>query len=214
MAQGNRKRANKPSPDKPSKDKPAKAKKHGLNWVKETLKLDENHGWQCPEGYQVFVAGRGAVRFDVPQGWQFEPKEKSFRFCNAPEPNDDCALEVSFNLLPPELDLQQIPLVGLVKKIARGDSRDVLARGEVVKLKRQTANIAWIELKFMDHQEEDREAYSRICVGLGSGVQCLITCEFWADQAEQFTPVWDHVLESLVLGLFIRDPRTGFALPD
>ncbi|NJN31454.1 MAG: hypothetical protein HC824_14305 [Synechococcales cyanobacterium RM1_1_8] len=194
--------------------KKVKQNKHGLNWIKQTLTLDENHGWQCPEGYQVFVAGRGAVRIDVPQGWKLEPKEKSFRFVNAPEPNDDCALEVSFNLLPPELDLKDFPLAGIVKKLAREDSRDVISLGEVVKLKRQTAKIVWIELKFMDHQEGDREAYSRICVGIGSGVQCLITCEFWADEAEQFTPVWDHVLESLVLGLFIDDPRTGFARPD
>ncbi len=194
--------------------KAAKSKKHSLKWIKQTLELDENHGWECAEGYQVFVAGRGAVRFEVPQGWKVEPKEKSFKFCNAPEPNDDCAIEVSFNLLPPEFDLKKIPLVGLVKKIAREDSRDVLEVGEVVKLKRQTASIVWTELRFMDHQEEDREAYSRICVGLGSGVQCLVTCEFWVDQAEQFTPVWDHVLETLVLGLFINDPRKGFARPD
>jgi hypothetical protein len=194
--------------------KKTKSKKHDLKWIQEKLTLDENHGWECTEGYRVFVAGRGAVRFEVPQDWQFEPKEKSFKFFNAPEPNDDCALEVSFNLLPPELDLKQIPLVGLVKKIAREDSRDVLAVGEVVKLKRQTANVVWTELKFMDHQEEDREAYSRICVGLGSGVQCLVTCEFWADQAERFIPVWEHMLETLVLGLFISDPRKGFARPD
>ncbi len=194
--------------------KKTKSKKQGLNWIKETLALDDNHGWDCAEGYRVFVAGRGAVRFDVPQDWQFEPQEKSFKFFNAPEPNDDCALEVSFNLLPPEMNLKDFPLAGIVKKIAREDSRDVLEVGEVVKLKRQTARIVWVELKFMDHQEEDREAYSRICVGLGSGVQCLITCEFWADQAEQFTPVWEHVLETLVLGLFISDPRKGFARPD
>lgn len=199
------------------KTKPKKQnlkQKHNLKWIQKTLPLDENHGWNCAEGYQVFVAGRGAVRIEVPTGWQFEPKEKSFKFFNAPEPNDDCALEVSFNLLPPKLDLKQIPLVGLVKKIAREDSRDVLEVGEVTKLKRQTANIVWTELKFMDHQTEDREAYSRICVGLGSGVQCLVTCEFWADQAEQFIPVWDHMLETLVLGLFINDPRKGFARPD
>jgi hypothetical protein len=191
-----------------------KSQRQSLKWVKQTLELSDNHRWDCAEGYRVFVAGRGAVRFDIPADWELEPKEKSFRFLNAPEPNDDCALEVSFNLLPPEFNLQDFPLPGIVKKIAREDSRDLLEMGELVRVQRQTARIAWIEFKFMDHQEEDREAYSRICVGLGSGVQCLITCEFWADQAERFTPVWDHVLDTLVLGLFIRDPRTGFALPD
>jgi hypothetical protein len=94
------------------------------------------------------------------------------------------------------------------------DERDLLELGEVVTVKRQTARIVWMEIKFMDHQEEDREAYSRTCIGLGSNVQCLITMDFWADQAEQFIPVWDEVLRSLTLGLFIRDPRTGLAFPD
>jgi hypothetical protein len=28
------------------------------------------------------------------------------------------------------------------------------------------------------------------------------------------TPVWDEMMRSLTLGLFISDPRTGMALPD
>ena len=32
--------------------------------------------------------------------------------------------------------------------------------------------------------------------------------------AERFIPVWEHMLETLVLGLFISDPRKGFARPD
>ncbi len=85
--------------------------------------------------------------------------------------------------------------------------------GEIIQLKRQTARIVWTEFKFIDPPEQ-REAYSRICVGLGSNVQCLITFDYWVDDAERLTPVWDTVMESLVLGLFINDPRTGFARPD
>jgi hypothetical protein len=187
--------------------------KKPLKWVKETLEMAPNHRWQSNPGYKIFVAGRGAVRFDVPQDWTFEPKEKSFRFLNAPYPDDDCGLEVSFNLLPPH-DWSLFPLKSTLKKVMAEDSRDVLEMGEVVTVKRQTARIVWVEMKFMDHQEEPREAFSRTCVGIGSNVQCLITMEFWADQAEQFTPVWDEVLRSLTLGLFIRDPRTGEAFPD
>ncbi|MDJ0525256.1 MAG: hypothetical protein PX481_04585 [Microcystis sp. M53603_WE2] len=31
---------------------------------------------------------------------------------------------------------------------------------------------------------------------------------------DKFTPVWDTVISSLVLGLYIRDPRSGLAFPD
>jgi hypothetical protein len=191
----------------------AKRKKDDLKWVKETLNLSNNHNWSSKPGCKVFVAGRGAVRFDVPGDWHFEPKEKSFRFTDKKPPDEDCGLEVSFNLLPPEADFSSFPLGATLKKIAKDDSRNVIEFGEVVHIKRQTAKIVWLELKFID-AEENREAYSRICVGLGSGVQCLITFDYWVDDADRLVPVWDTVLETLVLGLFIRDPRTGFAMPD
>jgi len=63
-----------------------------------------------------------------------------------------------------------------------------------------------VQIQFIDPQE-NRPAYSRIAVGIGSGVQCLITMDYWVDDA-------DTVISSLVLGLYIRDPRSGLAFPD
>jgi hypothetical protein len=189
-----------------------KSKKHNLQWVKETLDLKEGHNWQSPENTKIFVAGRGAVRFDVPQDWHFEPDTDSFRFLDRKPPNDDCRLEVSYNLLPPG-DWSEFPLSPLLRKVVRDDSRHLSECAEIFKLKRQTVRVVWTQLQFTDPQE-NREAYSRIAIGLGSGVQCLITMDYWVDDAERVTPVWDLVLSSLVLGLYIRDPRTGFAFPD
>jgi len=189
-----------------------KGKKHNLQWIKETIDLKEDHNWKSTPGTRIFVAGRGALRFDVPQDWHFEPDTKSFRFLDRKPPNDDCRLEASYNLLP-QRDWSEFPLVPLLKQIVRDDERSPIAQGEIIQFKRQTARVVWTEIKFID-PNENREAFSRICIGLGSGVQCLITFDFWADQAEKLTPVWDTVMNSLVLGLYIRDPRTGFALPD
>lgn len=100
-----------------------------------------------------------------------------------------------------------------MEKIVEDDTRNVISKSEVVRVNRQTAQIMWSEIKFID-AEENREAFSRICIGLGSDVQCLITFDFWADEAEKLTPVWDVVMRSLTLGLYISDPRTGLALPD
>ncbi|WP_448599085.1 hypothetical protein [Thermoleptolyngbya sp.] len=190
----------------------AKKPKHNLKWVKETLSLPENHNWKSQDGYNIFVAGRGAVRFDVPEDWIFEPDEKSFKFFDGKPPNDNCRLEVSYNLLP-EGDWTLFPLVSVLKELVEKDERNILEKGEIVSLKRQTARVVWTEFKFLDSQE-NREAYSRTCIGLGSGVQCLITFDYWVDDAERLTPVWDMVMNTLTLGLFIRDPRQGFAFPD
>lgn len=191
----------------------SKRKKSNLQWIKETLELDPNHHWEGPEDYKIFVAGRGAVRFNVPQDWVFEPKEKSFKFTDKKPPHDDCCLEVSYNHLPPN-DWTLFPLKRTLKKIIEDDSRDVIETGEIIQVKRQIVKIMWGQIKFIDTQAEPREAYSRICVGLGSNIQCLITFDYWADQAEQLTPIWDEVMQSLTLGLYIRDPRTGLAYPD
>jgi hypothetical protein len=190
----------------------AKGKKHDLNWIKQTLDLKPDHKWQSKPGYKIFVAGRGAVRFDVPADWIFEPAEKSFKFLDGEPPNDDCRLEVSFNLLP-DRDWSDFPLVSTLRNIVKKETRDVIETGEIITVKRQTARIVWTEIKFIDSQE-DRPAYSRTCIGLGSNVQCLITFDYWVDDAERVTPVWDEVLRTLTLGLFISDPRTGNALPD
>jgi hypothetical protein len=191
----------------------AKGKKSNLQWIKKTLELKPDHRWEAPEGYKIFVANRGAVRFNVPQEWVFEPQAKSFKFLDKEPPDDDCCLEVSFNPLPPN-DWSQFPLKSTLKKVLEDDGRNVISRGKVFTVKRQTASIVWAELKFIDTQAEPREAFSRTCIGLGSNVQCLITFDFWADQAHQLTPVWDEVMRSLTLGLYIRDPMTGTAFPD
>lgn len=190
-----------------------KRKKGNLQWIKETLELKPDHRWEAPSGYKIFVGGRGAVRMNVPQDWVFEPQEKSFKFLDRKPPNDDCCLEVSFNHLPPN-DWKQFPLKPTLKKVMENDTRNVIAIGEIVTIKRQTAQIMWAEIKFIDTQTEAREAFSRTCIGLGSNIQCLVTFDFWADQALQLTPIWDEVMRSLTLGLYIRDPKTGLAFPD
>jgi hypothetical protein len=193
-------------------DDMAKRKKSNLQWIKETLTLEDDHRWQTNSGNRIFVAGRGAVRFDVPQNWIFEPDTKSFKFFDRKPPNEDCCLEMSFNRLP-DADWSLFPLKSTLKTIVEDEKRDVIATGDIITLKRQTARIVWTEIKFIDSQE-NREAFSRICISLGSNVQCLITFDYWANQAERLTPVWDEVLRSLTLGLYIRDPKTGFAFPD
>lgn len=152
------------------------------------------------------------MRFEVPQDWIFEPDTKSFKFLDGEPPDDNCRLEVSFNRLPPA-DWTLFPLAKVLREVVERDEREILSKGEIVTVKRQTARIVWTEFKFLDSQE-NREAYSRICIGLGSGIQCLITFDYWVDDADRLIPVWDVVMRSLTLGLYIGDPTKGTALPD
>jgi hypothetical protein len=66
----------------------------------------------------------------------------------------------------------------------------------------------WTEGKFIDPQEL-RTAYGRIAIGIGGNIQVLLTFEYWAEDAERFTWVWDTVLQSLQVCTYIPDPTRG-----
>lgn len=195
-----------------ARSKEARTKKRKSTWLKEVLELDQNHGWRSKPGYKIFVAGRGAVRFDVPGDWVIKPQEKSFRFLDKEPPDEDACLEVSYDFLPP-VDLSDFSLETLVHELAQKDERNPLSISEVVTVPRQTARIVWVELEFMD-PDENRPAFSRICVALGSQIRCLVTMEFWPEDRDRCHRIWEEMLRTLTLGLYIADPRKGFARPD
>ena len=176
-------------------------------WKKETLKLKPHHGWKGKPGYHLFVADRGAIRFNFPENWVVIPGEESINFHDKSPPDDDCRLSVSCMRLPP-IDWTGLPLASLVQQVIDGDEREAKQTGPVVEEKRGDLELAWAEVSFRD-QLEDRVAFSRICLGRESNVQCLITFDFWVDDAARAQPVWDEVLRSLELARYVEDPTVG-----
>ena len=185
------------------------------NWIKETLDLDPNHNWKSNDGYNLFVVGRGAVHLEVPRDWKLEPKAESFSFTDREPPDDDCRLEISYRMLPPN-DWDTFPMKRILRQVMENDDRQVTEWGQIFLEKRKKYRLVWTEIKFIDTETEDksREAFSRTAISLGSNIQCLITFDCWENQRDQFLPVWDHAIATLILGKFINDPRTGFEAPD
>ena len=176
-------------------------------WEKETLKLKKNHGWKGKPGYRIFVADRGAMRFNFPEDWVVVPGDDSINFHDKQPPDDDCRLAVSVMRLPP-IDWSGLRLSALVQQVLDGDERKVEQTGKIVEERRGNLELAWAEVRFVDPNEK-REAFSRICLGRESNIQCLITFDFWADDAATLRPVWDEVLRSLQIGRFVTDPTVG-----
>jgi hypothetical protein len=171
-------------------------------WTKTEQQLKKNHGWRSKEGYTIFVADRGAVRFDFPEDWVVTPGPDSIRFNDQPPPNDNCLLQMSMMRLPPGIDWSGLPLTQLLPMALAGDDRGVISQGEVVYVKRPDLELAWVETRFIDATER-REACSRACLARGANIQPLITFDFWLDDAERLTPVWDEVLRTLRLGEYV-----------
>ena len=176
-------------------------------WRKETLRLKEKHGWQAKPGYKIFVVDQGALRFDVPQNWIVDLATTSFKFYNRQPPHDDCTLEVSLIRLPP-IDWSGLPLSQLLLQSGTDQDSGRIRETDVRKVDRPDLEMEWAETTFTDPGQK-RKAHSRMCLARGSNLQVLITLTFWADDATWLSPVWDEILSSLRLGLFVKDPTRG-----
>ena len=176
-------------------------------WEKEELRLRSRHGWRARPGCKIFVADRGAVRFDYPIDWVVIPDEDSIKLYDKEPPNDDSRLAVSYVRLPP-IDWSGLGLATLVEAGIRGDERPIHTWGPIIETSRGELELAWREVGFVD-PAEDREAKSRMCIARRSNLQCLITFDFWAVEAPRCEAAWDTVLATLELGEYISDPILG-----
>jgi hypothetical protein len=114
---------------------------------------------------------------------------------------------MSFNRLPPH-DWNTFPLKKTLQQILDDDDREILAKGKVTSANRDGMKLVWTDLRYIDATEK-REATSRILIGIGGNVQVLFTFDYWTEGEEQMLEVWEVLLRSLRLGLFIPDPTRG-----
>src|SRR5207247_11148571 len=89
-------------------------------WERRKDSRPENHGWTAPESYNVFVADRGALRLNFPDGWIVKPGEASICFHDREPPEDRCCIEVSYLRLQP-IDWSGLPLPELLKSACHGE---------------------------------------------------------------------------------------------
>jgi hypothetical protein len=176
-------------------------------WETETLKLKENHGWKAKPGYKIFVADRGAIRFDLPKEWVIVPGPKSIQFYDRQPPDDNCRLEVSLIRHPP-IDWSGLPLPQLIREVVKDGPRNTPNIGDVHTLGRPDLELVWTELSSIDATQH-RDACSRICLARSPNTHAVITLDFWKDDAGRLGPVWEALLASLELGLSIQDPTRG-----
>jgi hypothetical protein len=178
---------------------------------RDELTLRGDHTWRAAPGCRIFVADRGAVRFDFPQDWVVIPDSDSIKLYDKAPPNDDCVLAVSYMRLPP-MDWEGLPLASLVEAANKGDKRPIYEYGRIREQRKGALAIAWREMCFVDPAGK-RDARSRFCLAREGQIQAMITFEFWADNAKKCSQVWDKVLETLRLGEKIEDPTRGPEAP-
>ncbi|HET8523858.1 MAG TPA: hypothetical protein VFL82_11510 [Thermomicrobiales bacterium] len=177
----------------------------GQDWQRQTMKLPKNHGWKSKPGYQIFVADRGAVRFDFPVGWEVAPGSDAIRIYDRTPPEDNCVLQFSMMRLPEGVDWSKMPVAQLLAQLAHDDERQVIQRGEIVQVTRDDIDVAWEETNVIDAASQ-RPACSRTLLARAQNIQALITFDFWFDDLPRLAPVWDEIVRSLQIGGQIQDP--------
>ena len=181
-------------------------------WQKREFNLSGRHRWKAKRGNRIFVADRGAVRFEIPNDWVLEPGESgSIQFYNGEPPNDDIRLEVSvFDLaaFSRTVDWSGLRLPELLLQVTPDEKGNRIKDRPIVALNRGGLEIAWYEIEFMD-SGENRPAFSRICLARESSVQILLTMDFWPEDGKLARGVWSDALDSLKLGEYVENPFLG-----
>lgn len=178
----------------------------------EVRPLRDLHGGKAKPGYSVFVADRGALRIDIPEGWFWSQDADSFKFFDREPPADRCTLACSLWRLGERLGrlARQFPLGPLVTAALKDGDRDrkPVSVSDVREERRGGLDLAWAEMRFIDPGEQ-REAVARLCIARERALQALLTLDFWPEHAPWVDPAWGEALASLELDRPIADPSSG-----
>jgi hypothetical protein len=204
-------------PDKPT-DPPA--------WTKVSLPLPAKHQWKAKEGYQIFVADAGAVRFEFPHGWVIRHNKKdTITFHNKPQPDDEARISLTIFRLPmiPATWWKDLPMEKLMRDaVSKRDPREKAAdikAGEAVDpnnddaakddidaqtpsfeiQRRHGMELGWMEKRPWKDPENGKMIRCHQVLARGRRTQILITFDFYQDTGDRFVPVWEHLLKSLRL---------------
>jgi hypothetical protein len=185
-------------------------------WQQHHTKMSPNHRWKAKAGHQIFIAQRGAIRFDIPRGWVIIPDKTSYKMCDRQPPDDECTLEASYMVLP-AVDLTDLTVGMMLRDVTENQTQKTETwRSDIVEEKRGDLLTAQMASRWID-PSQNREACSHIAVARRRGIQVLLTCDYWLDDAKQFGPAWLTVMETLQVAQWVNpdgSPAPAPALPD
>ncbi len=173
----------------------------------QQLRLTRNHGWKAAPGHKILVLDRGAVRVDYPASWFMEMTDDCIKLHDRKPPDDDFAFGFSYHRWP-TMAAAQIPVANLVRSGMEGDPRAFTSVSEAVTEMRIDTALAWADGYFIDPIGR-REACGRFCIARRTGIQALITLDFWVSDRAMCDEHWRAILASLQVARWIEDIDKG-----
>lgn len=97
-------------------------------WTERKMRMDDNHGWRCKPGYTIFVADRGAVRFDIPETWSVQVDAEGVKIHDKPPPDDNARIQLTIFFPPPGIEMDGLPLATMLDDALSGRAREEIRR--------------------------------------------------------------------------------------
>ncbi|MEQ8677258.1 MAG: hypothetical protein RLP44_31540 [Aggregatilineales bacterium] len=184
------------------------AKKNTMRKGK-TLRLRDDHTWKAPSGYKIVVMDAGAASFNIPVSWVLT-KMEPLEVLDKEPPDDDARITVTLWRFPPGIDWSGLPLEDLLENATNDPAlKERKERTEIKRVPRKDIEMVWKRDRWIDDENDNREAYTNIAYARGYEAHVLITFDYWVDDAKKFKKVWDEVVRSLILDRKIQDPTKG-----
>jgi hypothetical protein len=169
------------------------------------LKLKANHTWRSKPGYSICVLDRGAVRFDYPSNWKVDMAEGAVYLHDREPSIESCDLGVSIFRVPME-SIAELPMEEMLTH-SLGSDRHPYEQSEIRRVQRGDLEVVWLEQRYIE-KTQNRDARFRAAIARGPLV-ALITMNYWSSRAAGLERVWEEVLRTLQLGLYVQDPTAG-----
>lgn len=180
----------------------------------ERLELKENHGWTSEPDCQVFLADRGAVRFDFPKGWVIEPGDGgTIKIQNRESHGADCCLKMNLFYLREDLDWSGISVSRVLDEVLKKrNPGEILETAPTQRTNRDGLEMAWSGTRYRD-RDRTREYWFRALVGRKWNIQPIFTYSYLEPPTPTIRGMWDILLKTLILGTTSKTPLSESADP-
>jgi hypothetical protein len=106
------------------------------------------------------------------------------------------------------LPVSEIPLALYMREITEPDGSGGFHCESICSLRRPPMEAAWVEIGY-DSEFTKGHLCKRVFVGRAGSTRAIITLDFKPADRKRMEPVWDTVIETIVIGDYLEDPRTG-----
>jgi hypothetical protein len=187
------------------------SKKKPLPFVRErVLSLAEKHGWKASPGNKLMIVGRGDLRFEYPESWVHEFTEQSVKVRDKVFPKDVMVMEVSVMQTPPITSWEKVPPLKEILADNLTKQGRVVDNDDIRTTETPTLEVAWAEYPSMEEDPQTRQprpaVWRQAHVHAGKAHQGkympfgVVSFGFWSEFAERADVVWQHFLDTLVMG--------------